>query len=63
MIAPDEIEQPRLTNREKVRKPTGGWTYCYGCDRWKLHKGETCPLCGFTLNTKQASARDRRLFE
>jgi len=50
MIDPDEIEQPRLTNREKVRKPTGGWTYCYGCDRWKL-------------NTKQASARDRRVFE
>ena len=59
----DDDLQVLLTNREKIRKPTSGWTYCYGCDASKLNKGETCTICGFTLGTKQARKRDIKVYD
>jgi hypothetical protein len=64
MIDPDEIEQPRLTNRERSRKPHGGKTaiYCF-CDRNQLRVGDKCVVCGNKFYGKQAAVRDRGLFE
>lgn len=63
MIDPEEIEQPRLTNRERSRKPhkTLGW--CGTCDRDMVSAGSKCPTCGKRESGNETRKRDARVYE
>jgi len=61
----EDIESPRLTNREQSRRPHGGKTeiYCYGCDRNQVRVGERCSVCGIKFYGTQARVRDKKVYE
>jgi hypothetical protein len=63
MIDPEQIEQPRLTNRERSRKPhkTLGW--CGNCDCCMVSAGSICQQCGRRADGNEARKRDIKIYE
>ena len=63
MIDLENIEQPRLTNRERSRKPhkTLGW--CGNCDRDMVSAGSKCPTCGKRESGNETRKRDVGVYE
>ena len=58
-----DIEQPRLTNRERSRKPhkTLGW--CGNCDCCRVSAGSKCLQCGRRADGNETLARDIKIYE
>lgn len=63
MTDPEEIESPRLTHRERSRKPhkTLGW--CGNCDGCRVSHGSVCRRCGSRADGNEARKRDIKVYE
>ena len=49
-----------LTNRDKVKMPKQGKFWCYKCDRYLVHEGEKCPVCGM-INISTIKGRFKKV--
>ena len=59
----DEINQPRLTNRERARKPHKSLAWCGNCDCCRVSAGSVCRQCGSRADGNEARKRDIKIFE
>lgn len=63
MIDPENIEQPRLTNRERSRKPHKTLVWCGNCDCCMVSAGSICRQCGSRADGNEARKRDIKVYE